>query len=199
MTPEMMSLNAKLQQKKSALRKDLCERGILPKQGFNSFDKYKYFSELQYKELFTELFTKHGLELTASEVDSSMFVGSEKQPNGRQVKIMFTLTDTETGFSESSVTSGEGMDKGDKGIYKAQTGALKYYLSVTFMVATGDDAERDSPDSTTVPTCSKCGKTLTATVTRDGNKMTANEIIEYSRKKFHSVLCPECMAKEVTK
>ena len=50
---------------------------------------------------------------------------------------------TETGFSESSVTSGEGMDKGDKGIYKAQTGALKYYLSVTFMVATGDDPEQD--------------------------------------------------------
>jgi hypothetical protein len=198
-TPEMMSLNAKLQQKKSALRKDLCERGILPKQGFNSFDKYKYFSELQYKELFTELFTKHGLELTASEVDSSMFVGSEKQPNGRQVKIMFTLTDTETGFSESSVTSGEGMDKGDKGIYKAQTGALKYYLSVTFMVATGDDPERESPEEKTAPTCARCGREIKPTVARDGSTMTVNDIIDYSRRKFKMTLCTDCMAKEVTK
>ena len=149
-----IELNAKLQQKKSALRKELKEKGILPKQGFNSVDKYKYFSELQYKELFTDLFTKHGLELTATEMESSMFVGSEKQPNGRQVKIKFILTDIDTGFSEESVFSGEGMDKGDKGIYKAQTGALKYYLSVTFMVATGDDAEKDSPESTTLPTCS---------------------------------------------
>lgn len=194
-----IELNAKLQQKKSALRKELKEKGILPKQGFNSVDKYKYFSELQYKELFTDLFTKHGLELTATEMESSMFVGSEKQPNGRQVKIKFILTDIDTGFSEESVFSGEGMDKGDKGIYKAQTGALKYYLSVTFMVATGDDAEKDSPESTTLPTCSKCGKTLTPTVTRDGAKMTPNEIIEYSRKKFRAVLCPECMAKEVTR
>ena len=37
------------------------------------------------------------------------------------------------------------MDKGDKAGYKAYTGALKYYLANTFMVATGDDVEKENP------------------------------------------------------
>ena len=43
---------------------------------------------------------------------------------------------------------GEAIDKGDKAGYKAFTGALKYYLANTFMVATGDDPEKDSPQET---------------------------------------------------
>ena len=39
------------------------------------------------------------------------------------------------------------MDKGDKAGYKAFTGALKYYLADTFMVATGDDPEKESPET----------------------------------------------------
>lgn len=197
--PEYLKLNAQLQKKKNLLRLELKEKGILPKGGFNSYDKYKYFSEAQYKELFLDLFTKHGLELTQTEVDSAMFTGSEKMSNGRQVKIMFTLTDIDTGFGEESVVSGEGMDKGDKAIYKAQTGALKYYLSVTFMVATGDDPERESPEEKTAPTCARCGREIKPTVARDGSTMTVNDIIDYSRRKFKMTLCTDCMAKEVTK
>ena len=53
---EWLELNAKLQKKKNALRKDLKEKGILKKGKLNEFDNYQYFSEAQYKELFTELF-----------------------------------------------------------------------------------------------------------------------------------------------
>ena len=76
-----------------------------------------------------------------------MFEGTEKQANGRNVKIEFTLTDIDTGFYETSIVTGEGIDKGDKAGYKADTGALKYYLANTFMVATGDDPEKESPDN----------------------------------------------------
>ena len=142
---KILELNAKLQQKKNTLRKELKERGILPRQGKNDFDHYKYFSEAQYKQLFTDLFSKHGLELKINELDYSAFEGTEKQANGRLVKMEFCLMDTETGFLEASVITGEGIDKGDKAGYKADTGALKYYLADTFMVATGDDAEAESP------------------------------------------------------
>ena len=54
---EWLELNAKLQKKKNALRKELKEKGVLKKGATNEFDKYKYFSEAQYKELFTELFS----------------------------------------------------------------------------------------------------------------------------------------------
>ncbi len=142
-----LEYNAKLQKKKNELRKKLKEKGVLKKGATNEFDKYQYFSEAQYKELFTELFSECGLELKPNELDYSMFEGTEKQANGRNVKIEFTLIDTETGFYETSIVTGEGIDKGDKAGYKADTGALKYYLANTFMVATGDDPEKESPDN----------------------------------------------------
>lgn len=143
-----LELNAKLQKKKNLLRKALKEKGILKKGATNSFDRYNYFSEAQYKELFTELFSEHDLELKFTELEYETFEGSEKQANGRMPRLEFTLFDCETGFYESTNITGEGIDKGDKAGYKAYTGALKYYLANTFMVATGDDPEKESPDNT---------------------------------------------------
>ena len=141
-----LELNAKLQAKKNALRKDLKSKGILKKGGQNDYDHYSYFSEAQYKELFTELFSKNNLELKFSELEYNTFEGSGKNCNGRMTRLEFTLIDVETGFFESTVITGEGMDKGDKAGYKAYTGAVKYYLADTFLVATGDDAEKESPE-----------------------------------------------------
>lgn len=142
---EFLAFNAQLQKKKNSLRKALAEKGILKREGNNAFDKYTYFSEAQYKSLFTKLFSDAGLELSFSEEQYIPFDGTEKQSNGRMVSICFTLTDTGTGFFENSVITAEGIDKGDKAGYKAYTGALKYYLADTFMVATGDDPETESP------------------------------------------------------
>ena len=146
-TADWLTFNAKLQQKKNALRKSLRAKGILPKAGSNDFDHYKYFSEAQYKELFTELFSEYGLELSFNELEYGTFEGTEKQANGRMVKLEFYLYDIDTGFYETTVITGEGIDKGDKAGYKAYTGALKYFLADKFMVATGDDPEKDSPDN----------------------------------------------------
>lgn len=140
-----MELNAKLQQKKNKLRKELSDKGILKRSGENNFDHYSYFSEAQYKELFTKLFSKNNLELKFNELEYATFESSGKQSNGRMPKLEFFLIDCDTGFYEKTVITGEGMDKGDKAGYKAYTGALKYYLADTFMVATGDDPETESP------------------------------------------------------
>ena len=144
---EWLDLNSKLQKKKNELRKALKEKGILKKGAKNNYDNYTYFSEAQYKELFTELFSANGLELKFNELDYGTFEGSEKQANGRMPKLEFSLCDCETGFYETTVITGEGIDKGDKAGYKAYTGALKYYLANTFMVATGDDPETESPSN----------------------------------------------------
>lgn len=145
---EWLELNAKLQKKKNTLRKALKEKGVLKKGAKNSFDNYTYFSEAQYKELFTSLFADIGLELKFNEIAYETFTGSEKQSNGRMPRLEFELMDTDTGFGETTTITGEGIDKGDKAGYKAYTGALKYYLANTFMVATGDDPEKDSPSET---------------------------------------------------
>lgn len=67
---------------------------------------------------------------------------------GRIVVWDFTLSDVETGFTETMRSIAEGWDSGDKAIYKAHTGALKYFLANTFMVASGDEVENDEPPRT---------------------------------------------------
>lgn len=145
---KFLEYNSKLQQKKNNLRKALKEKGVLVRKGKNTYDDYKYFSEAQYKELFTELLADNDLELKFTELDYTIFEGSAKQNNGRMPKLRFSLIDCETGFYENTDITGEGMDKGDKAGYKGYTGALKYFLADTFLVATGDDVEQESPEET---------------------------------------------------
>lgn len=131
---------------KKCFKANACWKGVLQKDSINTYDNYKYFSEAQYKKLFTELFSKVRLELKFTELAYDTFEGSAKQSNGRMPRLEFTLFDCETGFYEKTCITGEGIDKGDKAGYKAYTGALKYYLANTFMVATGDDPEKETPD-----------------------------------------------------
>ena len=145
-TKDFLGFNAKLQQKKNALRSALHNKGKLQKDKKNSFDNYTYFSEAGYKALFTELFAEHKLELTPTLLSTEDIEGTEKMPFGRRVTVEFNLADIETGFYETSSFIGESFDKGDKAIYKAYTGALKYYFASAFNVATGDDPENDSPE-----------------------------------------------------
>lgn len=137
---------ARLQQKKNMLRQLLNEKGVMQKDKSNKFDNYNYFSEAGYKKLFTELFSKVGLELSSDVENVERYTVEGKQSNGRFVRMRFILSDIDTGYSETSTVCGEGFDKGDKALYKAYTGALKYYLADTFMVATGDDPEKESPE-----------------------------------------------------
>ena len=162
MEKEERVLKAELAKKKNRLRGLLKEKGILKREGRNDYDEYSYFSEAQYKLLFTELFATCGLELKFNELNVVSFFGSDKMPNGRRVTLYYELTDIETGYSEESVVTGEGLDKGDKAIYKAYTGALKYYLANTFLVATGDDAEKESPE-VSAPKATTKGTTKGAT------------------------------------
>lgn len=138
-----MNKIAFLQKKKNELRVALHEKGILPKGAHNDYDNYEYFSEAQYKELFTELFSKYKIELYIDEVLYESFTGTDKQPFGRRVTLACTLIDVETGYGETSRHTGEALDRGDKAGYKATTGAIKKFLSSTFLVATKDDPERE--------------------------------------------------------
>jgi hypothetical protein len=66
-----------------------------------------------------------------------------KEGDFARVTMRFRFIDADTGESIESVFLGEGQDKGDKAFYKAYTGAVKYVLMKTFLVATGDDPEAD--------------------------------------------------------
>jgi hypothetical protein len=153
---EQLELRAKLYQKKSKARKLLQEIPVI-KDGNNSFDHYKYISEKNYKDICTALLMSCNLELKVSVVSVESIQGTPKQPIGARVVVENTLIDLETGYCESVNSTGDGIDKGDKGTYKAQTGAFKYYMANNFQITTGDDAEKhikdiETPDNPENPT-----------------------------------------------
>lgn len=152
---------ASLQKKKNELRCALYGKGTLLKGAHNEFDNYEYFSEAQYKELFTELLSKYKIELYIDELSIESFDGTDKQPFGRRVTLSFALIDVDTGYGETSRHTGEALDRGDKAIYKATTGAIKKFLSSTFLVATKDDPERDDEKPITKKTHTKSMTTNT--------------------------------------
>lgn len=135
---------SKLQEKKNLVRLELFKKGILKRGGENAFDKYSYFSEAQYKQLFVELFSTNGLEFSMTTVSVEEFHGTDKMPFGRRVNVEYSLIDKETGETERSLVLGEALDKGDKALYKAYTGSLKYYFANTWHVPTGDEPENEN-------------------------------------------------------
>ena len=58
-----------------------------------------------------------------------------------RVVMAYTFMDVNSAEQLTVKVPGEGRDPGDKGPYKAMTGALKYALLQSFLIATGDDPE----------------------------------------------------------
>lgn len=115
--------------------------GSLEATGRNQHFRYDYFEAVEVAGHFRREFVKHGLSFMSDVVTSDV------QPRGPKslvtsLKVLFTITDTETGETVSGHGFGQGDDTGDKGANKAFAGALKYWLLKTFMVG-GEDAEAD--------------------------------------------------------
>jgi hypothetical protein len=64
-----------------------------------------------------------------------------------EVTLDYQFIDGDSDEVLSVPSYGEGRDIGDKAPYKALTGALKYALIQTFLIATGDDPEEEGPEA----------------------------------------------------
>ena len=115
--------------------------GYVQKDGKNDFHGYKYASEANLIAALRPELINAGLVL----IPSVTHVGQDEHGN-THVQMTFTILDEE-GNTFSFTGAGSGNDKarngnvGDKGIYKAITGATKYALMKTFLLETGDDPE----------------------------------------------------------
>ena len=114
--------------------------GMTP-QGSNRHFSYDYWETNQVTGVFRPLFVKHGLSFMSDVVDFDIRSRGEKSLL-TSLKVLFTITDIETGETISGHGFGQGDDTGDKGANKAFAGALKYWLLKTFLVG-GEDAEAD--------------------------------------------------------
>lgn len=121
----------------------------MPKEGFNDFNKYKYLMEAQVTIKMKELFDKNGVlfHYQSEITETKDYQGNKGDTQFLvTVKINYAFIDVESGEKLEGVAYGQGADKGDKGVYKAITGAIKYIYMKTFNIPTGDDAEKDSPE-----------------------------------------------------
>ena len=71
--------------------------------------------------------------------------------NSARVHGEFTFAHASSETNVVVQAIGEGMDTGDKAIYKAMTGAFKYALRQTFIIETGDDPDKERQEETAEP------------------------------------------------
>jgi hypothetical protein len=135
---------AKLYGKISAVT---AEVNRIPKNGRNTFHNYTYATESDITDGLRELLAAHGLAFLPPSVISwerDTTADNPKQGPRTRVQMEFAIACCDTGELYTAMVWGEGQDSGDKGFYKAYTGAVKYFLMKTFLIATGDDPEHDT-------------------------------------------------------
>lgn len=123
----------------------------IPKNGENTFHRYKYATESDITDGLRELLKENGLAFLPPSVISwerDETADNPKTGPRTRVQVQFAIGCCDTGEVFTAMLWGEGQDTSDKGFYKAYTGAVKYFLMKTFLIATGDDPEqRDEQQS----------------------------------------------------
>lgn len=143
------------------------ELGYIKKRGHNSFSNYDYVMAADVAAECAKLMAQHGIAFSASEESVEW---GDPRPTAKggtmyvcRARMLFTFMDTESDERIAVRHTGVGTDTMDKEIFKGKTGALKYALVQTFLIATGDDPEGDEDDKRsggaldlTTTVCPKC-------------------------------------------
>lgn len=141
-------MSAKIAQ---ALHQVMSSVSYVQKTGKNSFHGYKYAGEADLLEKLRPAMLEAGLILLPSVRDVSPI----DEHGVTTVRMEYTLVHKDGDIWPFPIcAAGQGGDKnkngvGDKGLYKAITGANKYLLFKLFQIETGDDPETDSTHDTT--------------------------------------------------
>lgn len=137
----------------------------IEKSGRNDHQKYDYATEEDLINAVRQLLLDNKLLITTdSETKDVQKVYKYNTTGGiasetliTTVNTLHTFIDTETGHTFAVKSTGSGADTLDKGVFKAITGSLKYFLNKNFMVPTEDDPENDgtTPKKEVAATTSK--------------------------------------------
>jgi len=124
--------------------------GTIAKNGKNTFQNYEYATEADFVHAIRPLLVKHGLVIIPQNAILNGVSNLAKDSKLTSISIQYNVVSIDDPTDYTQVTMmGQGSDKGDKGIYKAITGTKKYMIANLFMIATGDDPEKDGPKKTT--------------------------------------------------
>lgn len=132
-----------LRQKLGEVRRRI---GYIRKRGHNQLHDYSYVTAADIAGTIGDILAELGV-IIIPRLES---IAYEAQAPGRanptriaRVIMTYTFADANSGDEVTVKVAGEGLDVGDKASYKAMTGALKYALLQSFLLATGDDPEEE--------------------------------------------------------
>ena len=136
--------------------KVIADVGPVEKDGFNTFSKYHYVTETGVLNAVRDACVKYGLCIVPDVVEVERYdvlTGSGKAAEATRVIVEFTLINADDNADSLKVRfPGYAQDTSDKSVYKAMTGATKYFFLKTFLIGSADDdPENDHGDVQRVP------------------------------------------------
>lgn len=117
----------------------------LPKSGHNSHFNYDFVTDGDVSDAVRKALASENVAFFASMVRT---VADGKKT---VADFVYTFADGETGVTWSCKWTGEAIDSQDKGVAKAATSALKYFLLKNFILSSGDQADDTDADAPQQP------------------------------------------------
>lgn len=151
--PQLPPAPLNLRQKLAEVRHRI---GYIQKRGRNERHSYSYVTAADIAGAVGDILAELGV-IVVPRLES---ISHEPARSGRtdgehltHVVMSYSFVDVNTAEEITVKVAGEGVDAGDKAPYKAMTGALKYALLQSFLLATGDDPEEErvSPGNHSAP------------------------------------------------
>jgi ERF superfamily len=135
-----------LRQKLAEVRRRI---GCVQKRGHNERSNYSYVTAADIAGSVGDILAELGVVVIPKLEDISYESAAGRGEASRMARVVmaYTFADVDSGEEVVAKVAGQGLDPGDKAPYKAMTGALKYALLQSFLLATGDDPEDDRLDA----------------------------------------------------
>jgi ERF superfamily len=143
-------LQLNLRQKLAEVRRRI---GYVQKRGHNERFNYSYVTAADIAGSVGDILAELGIIVVPRLQDISYESAAGRGEATRMARVVmaYAFTDVDSGEEIIAKVAGQGLDPGDKAPYKAMTGALKYALLQSFLLATRDDPEDDRLDRFTPP------------------------------------------------
>src|SRR6202795_4100269 len=140
------SLRLNLRQKLAGVRRPI---GYIQKPSHNERFNYSYVTAADIAGSVGDILSELGVIVIPSleNITYESTAGRSETTRMARVVMAYTFSDVDSGEEIVAKVAGQGLDAGDKAPYKAMTGALKYALLQSFLLATGDDPEDERLDA----------------------------------------------------
>jgi len=121
--------------------------GYVQKRGHNERHNYSYVTAADLAGSVGDILAELGVVVIPQLQSISTETPRSSSERIARIIMNYRFVDAESGEELNVRVAGEGADPGDKAPYKAMTGALKYALLQSFLLATGDDPEDERAES----------------------------------------------------